>query len=814
VVTWPALLRLIDYLKQKADAMLLNYILLTFRTLLKNKVTFFINLAGMSIALGCCIAAYVNYEFNAGFDKTQENSKNLYRVSFVHEAEGKQTLYGVTPMPLPSLVKENFDEVDDVVHYISKDGRFRIGDELFQKEFVYADPNFTKLFTLELLLGSLDLTDKTHVLISDKLAMTYFNTKEAVGKPLTQIVSGQPKEYVISGVYKAFPFNSSFRFDLLTTFDNYFIDAEQRTSVLGDWKKWTTTFLYVKNADALPRIEKQLEQFVIQQNEAREDLKVKNFFVEPLTGMAKRAVRAKMQGHWFNMPMPPAAVIAPFFMAGLILLVACFNFMNNAIAVAGKRLKEIGIRKVVGGKRRQLIVQFLSETFIFCFVAGLIALVLGEYFVAGWDALWPGIELSVRYADNIPFIVMLILLLATTAFLAGAYPAFYISSFRPIQILRGTTKFGGTNLLTKCLLVFQFTISLAAVIFSFAFYNNSKFQKAYDLGYDYHSVVQVPVDNQDQFNQLKNAISTNPLITSVGGSEHHIYAASAKAAVKTEKLQEKEVDVLNVGEDYFKTLNVRIISGRAFEKDKASDYRESIIVNEEFLRVFNLPNEPFTQRITINDTLQYNIVGVVKDVYLRALFEPLTPLVFRYTGEDRYRYLVASTDPSELVTVNNQIRSEWKKLFPNTLYTGRLMEEHMVMAMEHFDNAIILYTFLGIVAIVMSISGLYSLVSLNLQKRTKELGIRKVLGAPLLNIILQASKLFLIIMIISFALGSFAGSFLVNTLMNNIWEYYESIDIIVLSISILSLFTIASITVALKIFRVSSTNPVDSLRYE
>jgi putative ABC transport system permease protein len=794
--------------------MLLNYVLLTFRTLLKNKITFFINLLGMSIALGCCIAAYVNYEFNAEFDKTQELARELYRVSFVHEAEGKQRLYGVTPMPLTNLVKENFKEVDDVLHYISKDGRFRIGDELFQKEFVYADPNFTKLFTIDLLSGSLDLNEKTHVLISDKLAMTYYNTVEAVGKPLTQIISGEPKEYVISGVYKAFPFNSSFRFDLLTTFENYFIDADQRASVLGDWKKWTTTFLQIKNASAVPRIEKQLQQFIKQQNEAREDLQAKNFYVEPFNGMAKRAVRAKMQGHWFNMPMPPAAVIAPFFMAGMILLVACFNFMNNAIAVAGKRLKEIGIRKVVGSKRRQLVTQFLSETLIFCLLAGVIAMVLGEYFVAGWDALWPGIELSVRYANNFPFLITLLVLLIITALMAGAYPAFYISGFRPIQILRGTTKFGGTNLLTKSLLVFQFTISLAAVIFALAFYNNSRFQKEYDLGYDYHSVIQVPVENEDQFNQLRNAIFTNPKITSVGGSEHHIYANSAKAAIQTEKLQEKEVDVLNVGENYFKTLNVRILSGREFDKDRASDYRESIIVNEEFLRVFNLGTDPFNDRITINDTLQCNIIGVVKDVYLKALFEPLTPLVFRYAPEERYRYLVASTGPSQLVEVNDQIRTQWKKLFPNILYTGRLMEEHMVMAMEHFDNVIILYTFLGVVAIIMSISGLYSLVSLNLQKRTKELGVRKVLGAPLVNILLQASKLFFIIMTVSFILGSFAGSFLVNTLMNNIWEYYEAIDLFVLSASVLSLFFIATITIALKIYRVSSTNPVESLRYE
>jgi hypothetical protein len=169
----------------------------------------------MSIALGCCITAYVNYEFNAGFDKEQPHAKDLYRVSFMHESEGKLVPYGVAPMPMGELIRENFKEVDQVVRYISKTSQFRIGDEMFQKEFVYADPNFPELFTLEHITGSLTLKDKSHVLISDKLAETYFGTKDAVGKPLTQVIIGEPREFVIGGVYKAFPYNSSFRFDIL-----------------------------------------------------------------------------------------------------------------------------------------------------------------------------------------------------------------------------------------------------------------------------------------------------------------------------------------------------------------------------------------------------------------------------------------------------------------------------------------------------------------------------------------------------------------------------------------------------------------------
>jgi putative ABC transport system permease protein len=794
--------------------MLQNYLRLTFRTFLKNRTAFLINLAGMSIALGCCITAYVNWEYNARFDSQQTNAANLYRIGFYQNTERGQTPYGVCPLPMGNLLRDGLHDGDEVIQYISKDGQFRIGDELFKEQFIYTEPSFTRIITLERLYGTLDLSDKTQVLISDWLAKNYFGTADAVGKPLTQIISGEPREFTVSGVYKSFPSNSSFRFNLLTHYDNYFTDPSQKSTIENDWSKWTTTFLYIKDNSYLSALTNQLQTYLKTQNEARTDLQAQSFYIEPFEGMSARAIKERNQGHWMNGPMLPAAVIAPIAMAGFLLLVACFNFMNNAIAVAGNRLKEIGIRKVVGGRRKELIIQFLSETMVFCLMAFALALFLAEYLTMGWNSLWAGIKLSVVYRDNITFFIAMVVLMLFTGLLAGGYPAFYISAYKPIQVLRGTTKFGGTNWFTKSLLVFQFSISLAAVIFALAFYFNSRYQKEYDLGYAYDSVIQVPLENAEQFNPLKNALTTNGIFKSVGGTQHHIYSNNYKASATSDKVEAKEIDVLNVGDDYFETVDVKLISGKAFERQSASDEVESIIVNEQFLRTFNLGKDAIGQRILLNDTTQVFIKGVVKDVYLRALFAPLSPVAFRYVPEASYKMLVASANPTELIAANEQLKQEWKKLFPNSLYSGQFMEQRMVMVMEHFDGVVIIYTFLGMVAIVMSISGLYSLISLNLQKRTKELGIRKILGASLPHMIFQSGKLFITIMLISFVVGSLLGSVMVNGLMNSIWEYYEAINARVLLIATGILSVIAVCTIGFMVGKISLRKPVESLRYE
>lgn len=793
--------------------MIANYLRLTLRTLLKNRGPVLINLIGMSIALGCCITAYVNYEFNEGFDKGQVNASSIYRVGFWNESDKKLIPYGVSPLPLGPIIRENMAEVGEVVRYISKRAQFRIGDELFETEFIYTDPNFTRLFTVERLHGSLEISDKAVVVISDKLAITYFGQTDVVGKSLTQVIYGQTRDFVVGGVYRAFPSNSSFRFDILSNYDNYFIDPLQQSAQENDWKRWSTVFLQLKDPSAVSRVTQQLQSYLKVQNEARPDLMAKEFYLESFEGMAARAIRQRNQGHWFNMPMPPAGVLAPFMMAGFLLLVACFNFTNNAIAMAGKRLKEIGIRKVVGGKRRELVVQFLSETLFFCLIALGLALVLGEYLVAGWDSIWPSIELEVRYQENWPFFAMLGGLVGATALLAGGYPAFYISSFRPIQVLRDKIQLGGMNWFTKTLLVIQFSISLAAVIFALAFYFNSRYQRDFDLGYSYRSVVQVPVENAESFTKLKNALLANPDIEVIGGGQHHIYGGTSKAAVTIGTQSQKEIDVLNVGDDYFKALNVRVLAGREFEKDRASDLKEGLIVNEEFVRHFNL-KEGLGTRVLMNDTTSLYIIGIVKDVYLNALFQPLGPVAFRYVSEADYRYLVASANPAKVESVNQQIRQEWKKLFPSVLYPGRLMEERMVMTLDHFDAVVIIYTFLGIVAILMSVSGLFGLMSIHLQKRTKEIGIRKILGASDPHILLKVSKLFVIVMAFSVVMGSLMGATMVNALMNSVWEYYVAVNPTILMAAVFILLTIATATIYSIVIRATRANPAQALRYE
>jgi putative ABC transport system permease protein len=796
--------------------MIKNYLLITWRSMMKNKLFIFINVFGIAIAIACCIVAYLNWRFNEDWDKDQKNASVIYRIQFWHDFQGSRNRYGMTPMPVANHIRENFSDVDKVVRFLPSGSNFRIGDELFNTGIAYADSDFFELFTFEMKYGTAaDFKDKSKIFISDELARKYFNREDVVGEPLTQIIDGKPKEFTIGAVFRKQPLNCSFSSESYTLFDNYFETVLNDPDLKEDsWKRWNTAFLQIDNPDRVASITRQLQQFVEPQNKAREDFKVQEFYLENFKDIGKKSrENPRLNSDWLRGGLPKEAVLVPTVMAVFLLLLACFNFTNTSIAVSSKRLKEIGIRKVMGGLRRQLVLQFMGENLILCFFGLLVGLLLAEWLVPEYDTMWSWLELHLNYAENAGFLLFLGGLLFLTAIIAGSYPAFYVTSFEPISILKGTQKFGGTNWFTRVLLGLQFFISLTAIIWAFAFTGNAEYQKNYDLGFTTTGVINVWVSNEGEYNTYRDALATNTDITNIAGTVHHVANSWYNDPVKYEEI-EREVDIMHVGEGYMEAMDMKLLSGRKFEKNSATDIKESVLVTEELVKAFGWTDDPIGKRLVWMDTVQLYVIGVVKNIYARALWQPIKPMIIRYAATDKYRQVIVSMPAGKMKDVNEFMEKKWKEVFPNTVYAGGFIDDELAETLEINTNIVKMFSFLGFFAILLSATGLYTLVSLNIIKKMKQIGVRKVLGASIANIARVINLEFAVILSIAALLGGAFGYWTTSVIMDSIWEYYQTLDVMSFSVSVVIMFAIAALSVSFKTITTASLNPVKTLRDE
>jgi putative ABC transport system permease protein len=521
----------------------------------------------------------------------------------------------------------------------------------------------------------------------------------------------------------------------------------------------------------------------------------------------------QLDSNYLNSGAPDAAVVAPTIMAGLLLLLACFNFTNTSIAISSKRLKEIGIRKVMGGMRKELIIQFLGENLVLCFLGLLAGLLIAEWLVPAYDNMWNWLTLELNYFDNAGFLLFLVGLLIMTAIIAGSYPAFYVTSFEPVSILKGKAKFGGTNWFTRFLLGGQFAISLLAIIMGVAFYQNGEFQREYDLGFAKSGVISAWVNNEGGFNTYRDALASNKDIQLIAGTRHHVGNGWYNDPVKFESTV-REVDIFDIGDDYLEVMDMTLLEGRKFRKDSDTDRKESVLVSEEFVKAFQWKDGPIGKRIVWMDTVQLYVVGVIKNVYPRALWAPIQPLMVRYAAKDKYQQLVLKTEPKKVAAVNEFMEKKWKEVFPNTLYTGQMIDQNMQESNEINKNVSTMFAFLGFFAALMTGIGLFTLVSLNIEKKMKEIGVRKVLGASMANIAGVINLEFIINLGIASVIGGVAGYFAAGLLMDVIWEYYLQLNFITMFLSISALIVIAVLAVGYKTYSTASLNPTKTLRDE
>ena len=788
-----------------------NYLVISFRYLWKNFLFVGINILGLAVALALCITAYLNNKYDADWDKQHLNYNDIYKINITREIQDRQQEYGITPFALAPLMKQEISGVDAITRYRTSYSPVKYDNKIFSKGIGYVDPNWGDVFTLNVIKGDKNsIKEKGNILLSERIAEIYFGDENPLGKVIS-IINDQDVEttFLVSGIFENLPLNTSFHYDLLTQLENFedMWDIDD-----SKWDSWVSaTFLLVRNKENIPSINEQLKKYIPVQNDAREDWVITSFFVKTLKDIAEDR---EVWANWLWASFHPAAVATPPIMAIFILIIAAFNFMNSSISFAGKRLKEIGLRKVFGGLRKHIIIQFLSENLIISLIAIVFGIFLAGFLVPEYSSMWEYLEIDLNFRNEPTLIVVILLLWLVTTVLAGAYPAFYISKFNPVKIFRDNLKLKNKNVLSRFLLWFQFFTSVLALVMGVMFAQNAIYQENMDLGYNKDNLIVVGMHNNKDYKPFEQAVKSNPKVENYAGTSYHIGYGNYNRSIKY--LDKKiETAVMHIGYDYLGAMEVNILKGRSFNlENSAGDFAENnIIVNEKFVKDFGF-KDPIGKTVYVNDTLGLNIIGVANDVYLYGSWAPIEPLIYRLAQEEEFGTIVIRASEKNITEVNDYLQNQWAELVPNYPYEGRYQEELMEESKQINTNIRIMFVFLAVSALFLSSIGLYTLVSLSVLNRTKEVGIRKVHGASVQRIMLIITKPFSVLIIIAAVLGSGGGYYMAKMLMESIWANHMSPNIYSFAIPIILIFVISFVTIIWRVYNAATQNPAHSLRYE
>lgn len=794
--------------------MLKNYLLLTFRSLAKNKVFVIINVVGMGIALGCFIVSYFAYRFDTTFDRVHVQRETIYRVGSIRTFESTTSRFGRVPLALATTLSSTVPGVEHGSRFIRTAGTLKREDDLFAADLAYVDPDYFRMFTFDFVAGnSAALDDVSSMVISESMATRLFSTPgHAIGQTITQVRTNDLKEVKIAGVFRDPPMNSSFYRPngmAFVNFANYDDDQGVRED---DWQSDATVYLQVTSPGNLAGIEKQLEGYVRENNQVRENFQLKSFSIEPFPSMAHRDRDENVQADTWAAP-PVSAIYGSIIMSFLILLIGCFNLANTSIAMSARRLKEIGMRKVMGSMRFQIGLQFIGETTLVCLLAMAVGLGLADLLIAGWNVMTNNmIHLEPHYFEEPGFLLFLLMVLMLTGIIAGSYPAIYLSRFQPVAILKGKLRLGGTNYFTRTLLGLQFSISLMAVVSAVAFLQNARYQEKYDLGFDVRGTIVTWVNNKSEFDIYRNALDNHPEVLSIAGSRGGIFSDRQHEAV-AHRGKQAEVDIIEVGDGYLSTMGLTLTAGRDFVKDSETDVRESVIITENMASLFNL-QDPIGREFTWRDSVRVQVIGVIRDVHTQGLWREMEPMMIRYTPPEAYTQLIVQTLPQKVSSVNSFMDEQWSKVFPSRLYNGYMLVTGLQQASRLSMSITSGYTFLGAMALLLSVTGLYALVSLNMMRRIKEIGIRKIVGASISGIAHKVNREFMVILAIAAVFGSYAGYMWCDTLMSAIWKYHQGVNVFTFVIAVAVMFLASIGTIAFRVIGIASTNPVNTLRDE
>jgi putative ABC transport system permease protein len=792
--------------------MLKNFLKVALRNLLRNKVYVTINTLGMGVAMACCMTAYLLIAYNIEFDDyfSDEEVGNVVKVMHHLEASnGDHIRTLVCPIVMAPQAAQEIAGITDFTRFCNQNAVMSYGDNSFYENIRFADPSFFKMFHLRLARGSYKtFQGKQSVFLSDALAKKYFAGEDPIGASMSIQMSGKKYDLVVGGVFERLPLNMSFNIDALMPMEIY---LEAQAIQANDWSTGNSASVLFRLNDIDQRlaIVDQMKKYVRLTNERQKELRSTSFELIPFR---TRVLKSEVQNTDLRLPIPTIALIIFSILGFIILIIACFNLTNTTLAMTGKRLKEIGIRKVVGSARSQIAFQFLIEMTITVALAVGAGVVIAQIIVPEFALMWQ-LQYGLRDLSSLNLVVALSMLLFVAAILAGSYPALTNSRFSPMELLKGRKKGAGASYLTSTLLVVQFSLSVIVLVAGIVFTENAGYQQRLDLGYDKESILTVSVQGAQDYEALRNKIAQNPEIQSIAGAANHIGPYTAHYSTVRIDTSSFKTNIYEVGAGYFNAVGLQIISGRDFLENSETDYESAVMVDENFALNHGWKN-PIDERLVYNEKA-YRVIGVVKNHLSGLKQENDSEHIYTLTVPANYSTMVVKADPVQLLAVRSGIEAEWKKMFPGKPFESKLQSELVYEdAGEYNVNLTKIFFFITILGSLLSASGIYALASLNVQKRTKEIGVRKVLGASVRSIVQLLNKEFAIILLLAGLFGSVGGYALTNALMGNLYVQHIEIGAGTLVLCSFLVFIFGIATTSGTIFRSAVANPTDTLRTE
>jgi len=798
--------------------MLSSYLKMVFRTIRKHKGYSILNLSGLAIGMACCILILLFIQDELSYDKTHENKDRIYRLISDGEVGGSLSHFALAPFAAPPAFTQEIPEVEFYVRIlqIGRQQPITYEDKTFEEIGIFlADETFFQIFSHRFIAGNPEraLEEPNSVVITEETALRLFGDEDPIGKVLE---FAPIKQIHITGVIEDVPKNSHFRFNYMVSLKSL---SEQQMQGLNQWLSisgWAYLLL-TEGADPAA-IQTKFADIVEKHTgeQARQYGISISFLLQKMTDIHLRSnLQGEIEANSNIIYVYVFSAIALF-----ILIIACINFMNLSTARSANRAREVGLRKMFGAYRKNIINQFLAESILLSLTALIFAVILAALALPIFNN-FSGKEMSVDYLAKGIMVAGMLVLIIFTGLLAGFYPAFFLSSFQPTAVFRGKlSKGSASSLLRKILVVFQFSISVVLITCTGIVLNQIDYLKNKNLGFDKEQVMAVLVQSSStakNYKGIKAELLQNPNILNVSfsavvpirGGELRLMIPEGKSQGETYSIY-----VMRSDHDFQKTYKMELLAGRDFSEEFSTDATEAYIINETAARKFGWKNEEsLGKKLAFAEGRPGRIIGVVKDFHFQSLQQIIEPLALMI-DEQNLAFVSLKINTKNVSDTLDFVKDKWGKFESNREFDYFFIDEEFASLYASEEQLSNILSFFALMAIFIACLGLFGLASFTAEQRTKEIGSRKVMGATVQNIVFHLSKEFVRWVLVANLIAWPSAYFLMRNywLMNFPYRINPHIVTFLLA-GVISIF-IALITVSFQVIRAAISNPVESLRYE